>query len=361
MKLIIVLTFICLNFAGLLHAQKANIQLPEMTRTHSRGKINVPDIYGYKTLKCDFHMHTVFSDGIVWPDVRVSEAWEEGLDVISITDHIEGKYHEPFVSGSRNTSYEIALPKAKELGILLVKGAEITRSMPPGHLNVLFIQDIDKLMVPDAQEAIMEADRQGAFIFWNHPCWTAQQPDSCIMFQIHKTLVKNKVMRGIEVFNEREWYPVALDWCIENNLSVIATSDIHVVNSHNYYLDRGHRPMTLVFAKDTTITALKEALFAGRTVAWFWKYVAGREEFLSELFKKSITKQKSGNPAKGETTVSLKNNSDFVFEITSLSDKGKKTTINPAGMASIKVRHDEEFVVTNWFTGSERNLKVQLN
>ena len=57
-----------------------------------RQEINIPDILGYKTLKCDFHMHTVFSDGSVWPPIRVVEAWQEGLDVISITDHIE-QYH----------------------------------------------------------------------------------------------------------------------------------------------------------------------------------------------------------------------------------------------------------------------------
>ena len=31
------------------------------------GKINFPDIPGYQTLKCDLHIHTVFSDGSVWP------------------------------------------------------------------------------------------------------------------------------------------------------------------------------------------------------------------------------------------------------------------------------------------------------
>ncbi len=51
--------------------------------------INIPDIPGYITLKCDFHMHTVFSDGIVWPTYRVNEAWEDGLDVIAISDHLE--------------------------------------------------------------------------------------------------------------------------------------------------------------------------------------------------------------------------------------------------------------------------------
>ena len=29
----------------------------------SQAKIQFPDILGYKTLKCGFHMHTVFSDG----------------------------------------------------------------------------------------------------------------------------------------------------------------------------------------------------------------------------------------------------------------------------------------------------------
>ena len=28
-------------------------------------------------------MHTVFSDGTVWPTVRVTEAWEEGLDAMA--------------------------------------------------------------------------------------------------------------------------------------------------------------------------------------------------------------------------------------------------------------------------------------
>ena len=47
---------------------------------------NVPDLPGYVTLKCDFHMHTVFSDADVWPTVRIDEALREGLDAIAITD-----------------------------------------------------------------------------------------------------------------------------------------------------------------------------------------------------------------------------------------------------------------------------------
>ena len=101
-----------------------------ITSAQSRKVIHIPDISGYMTLKCDFHMHTVFSDGTVWPTVRVTEAWEEGLDVISITDHIEYLPHSKDIVADHNRSYEIAKPLADEMGILLgalhdsVRGAQ---------------------------------------------------------------------------------------------------------------------------------------------------------------------------------------------------------------------------------------------
>lgn len=55
--------------------------------TRYRSAVNVPDVPGYLTLKCDFHIHTVFSDGKVWPTVRSEEAWREGLEAIAITEH----------------------------------------------------------------------------------------------------------------------------------------------------------------------------------------------------------------------------------------------------------------------------------
>ena len=30
-----------------------------------RAPVNLPEVPGYVTLKCDFHIHTVFSDGLV--------------------------------------------------------------------------------------------------------------------------------------------------------------------------------------------------------------------------------------------------------------------------------------------------------
>ena len=76
--------------------------------------INIPDLDNYKTLKCDFHIHTVFSDGLVWPTVRVDEAYSEGLDAISLTEHIEYRPHKDDIKADHNRSYEIIKQYAKD-------------------------------------------------------------------------------------------------------------------------------------------------------------------------------------------------------------------------------------------------------
>ena len=49
---------------------------------------------GQYWLSTDLHIHTVFSDGAVWPSIRVEEARREGLDLIAMTEHLE--YQPPF-------------------------------------------------------------------------------------------------------------------------------------------------------------------------------------------------------------------------------------------------------------------------
>jgi len=112
--------------------------LPQVASAQVRHEIAFPDLPGYVTLKCDFHMHTVFSDGLVWPTVRVDEAYRTGLDAIALSDHIEYQPHKDDIPTNHNRPYEIALGRAKELGVLLIRGVEITRDTPPGHFNAIF-------------------------------------------------------------------------------------------------------------------------------------------------------------------------------------------------------------------------------
>ena len=86
-----------------------------------RTDLRLPELNGYKVLKCDFHIHTVFSDGLVWPTVRVDEAYREGLDVIAISDHIEYRPHKDDIKASFNRSYDIAEKYAKGKGVTVIK------------------------------------------------------------------------------------------------------------------------------------------------------------------------------------------------------------------------------------------------
>lgn len=161
-----------------LTAQNMNrVYLGDYERENQRKIYHIPDLRGYRTLLGDFHSHTVFSDGLVWPEVRIREAWREGLDIIAITDHIEYLPHKNHLVSDHNTSHEIVVDAAQRMNIILVKGTEITRAMPPGHFNAPFLEDVNPVENRDPMAQIGEAVRQGAFILWNHPGWSSQRKD----------------------------------------------------------------------------------------------------------------------------------------------------------------------------------------
>jgi hypothetical protein len=77
----------------------------------------------------------------------------------------------------RNRAYEIELKAAKNSDLIIINGSEITRDMPPGHSNAIFLNDVNKLIIDDPIDVFQEAKRQDAFVFWNHPNWTAHRKD----------------------------------------------------------------------------------------------------------------------------------------------------------------------------------------
>jgi histidinol phosphatase-like PHP family hydrolase len=294
-------------------AQKSGtVNMFEVVRPHYRTEILIPDIPGYITLKCDFHIHTVFSDGNVWPTVRVSEAWEDGLDAIAITDHIENNPKK--MPGMKHSEFETALPDASAADIILIRAGEISRRMPPGHFNALFIKDVNALDIPDYMDALDEAVRQGGFIIWNHPGWRSQQPDSTQWMPEHESIYKRGWMHGIEVFNEKEWYPEAIEWAMEKNLAIIGNSDIH--NVYEYYYNTELypvRPLTLVFARERSEESLKEAMFAKRTATLFFNKLVGRKDIVDNLISKSIIVSEPHLYKDGFIWFKLKNVTDIEF------------------------------------------------
>jgi predicted metal-dependent phosphoesterase TrpH len=259
----------------------------QMKLLNYRYHINLPDLNGFKTLKCDFHMHTVFSDGQVWPAMRVTEAWTDGLDAVALTDHIGTKHkrNKEISVNNHDQSFEIAFKRGKETGILVIKGGEITYKKPLGHINALFLKEIEKLAVEDEMEAVEEAIRQGAYLILNHPGWPN---DTSTLYPVHRELIAQKKLHGVEVFNGSESYPKALDWCDEYGLTYFSNTDLHFASA-NSYREKLQRPMTLVFAKERSVEGIREALDAGRTLAWYSGNLAGKEELLREFVHRSIS------------------------------------------------------------------------
>lgn len=296
---------------------------PQLVLSQTR-KITFPDVPGYLTLVCDLHQHTVFSDGSVWPDIRVQEAILDGVDVIALTEHIEYQPHKADIPHpDRNRSFEIAKEYAKDKDLIIIHGVEITRSMPPGHANAIFVKDVNKLIIDDPIAAYREANSQGAFIFWNHPYWTRQKSDGIAeLTEMHKTLISEGLLHGIEVANGENYSQEALAIAQENNLTIMGTSDIHGLIDWLYDIPNGgHRPVTLVFAKDRTEEAIKEALQARRTVAWFRNNLIGNEDELRPLLNSCLESGEARYITETSVLVAeIKNNSDARFVLGNSSE-----------------------------------------
>ena len=88
----------------------------------AQNKIVIPDTENHLILTGDMHLHTVFSDGNVWPNTRVDEAYSEGVEGVSYenfihvypfeTDHIsccEAVYKAPITFTEINLSFALII------------------------------------------------------------------------------------------------------------------------------------------------------------------------------------------------------------------------------------------------------------
>jgi hypothetical protein len=325
-----------------------------------------PDTTDYKTLICDFHMHTVFSDGLVWPTVRVDEAEREGIDMIVISDHIEYQPHKDDIPTNHNRPFEIVKERAREKNVLLVRAAEITRSTPPGHYNAIYLNDINPLDTPEFLDSIEAANKQSAFVFWNHHEWKGKEKGD--WKEVQTTMYDNGWLHGMEVANGRVYYPNAHKWCLEKNMTLIGNSDIHEPSIHYNYIADKHRTLTLVFAKERTVESIKEALKARRTVAWYNNSLIGSKDTLAPLFDSLVSVAKAHCVKDGVAFFEVENKGLIDLELTALGKTSPKSMSIPAQSSKIfKTRLPEDgkpaklrYSVTNMLAMPEEGLQVEL-
>ena len=337
---------------------------------------------GSIVLAADLHTHSVFSDGQVWPSIRVEEAHRDGLEVLAITEHLE---HQPKKADiphpDRNRSYDVAVESLVSQGyegLLVINGAEVSRDQPHGHINAIFLNDANALLVSSPRAAIEAANKQGAFVFLNHPNWIPQAPDGIArLTDYHKKLIRDGLLHGVEVANGTldGHSEHALQIALDNNLTVLGTSDIHGLVDWTHDAGHGgHRPMTLVLAKDRSEASMKAALFEGRTVAWHNDDLLGKPEHVRSVVAACLTIEAGAFP--GKTSVlpvtirnacpvnfTLRNTSEETFQNVSdliRIERGGETQLS-VRMGKVTDRVDLSFEVLNTQVGFRKSLDLELS
>lgn len=332
----------------------------------ARYEIGWPDLPQHKTWVVDLHMHTVFSDGLVWPTVRVVEAWRTGLHAIAISDHIEYQPHKEDVPTKHNRPFEIAAGPARDRGLLLVRAAEITRDTPPGHFNAVFLDDIQPLDTPGFVDSLEEAKKQGAFVFWNHQGWKGEEKGRWL--DVHTEIFDKKLFQGMEVCNGNSYYPTAHQWCLEKNLTMMGTSDIHDTETRLKNTAADHRTVTLVFIKEPTAQGLKEALLAGRTLVWFKDQVIGKPEWLEAMFAAGVRVLPPNSRGKAHVNVCIENSlpCDLVLKQAGkvgpaeITLPAKATTLLRVNAQDPNSPQELKYTVANWLVAPNKGLEVTL-
>lgn len=251
---------------------------------------------GRQVLAVDLHTHSVFSDGLVWPDIRVEEARRDALAAFAVTEHIEAQNHAADIPHpDRNRPFDLAREAASagaggRTPLMVINGVEITRPMPHGHINAVFVSDANAYRDGDVHAQLRTARAEGAFIFWNHPFFHGQVPDAIArMDDFHQQAIGDGLIDGVEVANGLDLSDEALQIALDNDLAILGTSDIHgLVDWDHDTANGGHRTVTLVLAESPTETELKAALQARRTVAFYNGGLVGRPSEVEAILRAAL-------------------------------------------------------------------------
>ncbi len=341
-------------------------------------KVEIPDIPGFFTLKCDLHMHSVYSDGQVWPTFRVTEAIRDGIDAISISDHIDYQAFPEIIEKDYNKPYEIAKKFAEGKNLIVINGGEISPRVPPYHNNAIFLEDVNKLSTDYMEETkkkfimkeeirkeellapFLEAKKQGGFVFYNHPGYSWwDKKDTSIFTSFHEELLQRGILQGVEVVNSGVYNIIAHQIAFKYNLTMLGNSDEHTDIFYRY--KDSHRPMTLVFVKEKSEEGIKEALIARRTAVYANNYIIARQPEAEALFMASLDMSFEKTTRNGEPIIisNLTNKSDFTFELRIKTDYNIERF--PLGRIILKPHETSTFVIKElWQYPTELILKIDV-
>ena len=361
---------------------------------YNRTEIYIPQVNGMNFYKADLHIHTIYSDGDVTPDMRVLEAWYDGLDAIAITDHMEyrrieremmaymGKYiredirkegpvntnimrQGPDANGilvDFNVAYESAAKKARDFGLLVIRGVEVTRKHN-GDYNAIFTTDNNAIYDPDLAQTLRNARAQGAFVFHNHPDYDKNNANT--LTNVANGLYEQGLIDGVEVANGRKTWAYLYSHAVEGGYTPMANSDAHEYIYWKYGRSCDHdipryRNMNLILADALTVDDLRDALKAGNSIAYSNNNLVGKCDLLKALFTASV-EFKIQRTASTQHHVNVVNRSSlpYYFKI-----GNKEYVLNSMGSLHITLPKDmkvADVTILNMWHGNDMHPSVTVD
>ena len=260
-------------------------------KVRRRDDTTFDDVRGFRVFSADLHCYSSVGGGTLTPRERIWEAWEDGIDILAITDE------------NAVDAYDKAKETAAECGILLLRGQKLTglTYRSSGHFIVLGGSGepvASTMPLDDFRKAFQEIGRQDTVVIWAHPSMGRDKGDESLDLKPNTLwAVLENLLDGAEIKNagvgdrwgavlhKGSWmYPQAMDWYYENNLAVIASSGARGPARQGDKL----RPRTLLLADHATWPEIKDAIERGRTVAVFDEMFWGDRRWVSPLLKSLV-------------------------------------------------------------------------
>ena len=235
-----------------------------------------PELYRRRPLRCDFHIHTLYSDGQSSPAEMAIRGRELGLDVAVITDH---NYYP--------SSLE-ATAEAERLGLNLIMGPGEEVSGPNWHIVSIGADAAIYALGKQSGALLNEAEWQYEALRWAvratqahggraylaHPYWSVDRgfhlPSPWVDRVLEEGLLDGVELLG-DVHHENNFRSLAryLDYrAAGGQIPIVGNSDTHRLE-HTY-----GRYWTLAWAEAPTLESVLAAIAEGWSVACT---TAGRE------------------------------------------------------------------------------------
>lgn len=254
-----------------------------------------------------------------------------------------------------NYAVKLSEKAAAQYGLLIIPGTEITREpVTIGHYNALFTTDNNAIYDPDPLQSFRNAKAQGALIQHNHPGW---RRTSVNMTEFEVKAYEEGLIDGIEIMNGGDFYPVAIERATELGLFMSANTDVHGTTAMDYANVEVGRNMTLIFAKEKTLPAMREAIEAHRTLAYAFGNIAGDEQLLKDFFLAAVKINVIARDSKNVATYSVTNTTSlpFAFRVGS----SNVVWLDPFSTLNYK-GNKVKFTVENMWYGVDKHPVIEV-